>query len=197
MIRIGIDLDGVVFDSERNFRTYEEIYAIEELGNRSLLDKEGTYFKTRYDWTEEEGRNFIDKYYVKCSRLSHVMAGFIPVYERLKNMDVKLIAITARGGLKPQMVDEAKRLLKDNNIEFDKVYWNTHDKAKVCLDENIDLMIDDNFNHVLRVSEKKIKTLYFRDSYMKKLEENEYIKEVNGWGDIYRYLYELLNKKEG
>ena len=31
MIRIGIDLDGVVFDSERNFRTYEEIYAIEEL----------------------------------------------------------------------------------------------------------------------------------------------------------------------
>ena len=112
-------------------------------------------------------------------------------------MYIKLIAITARGGLKPQMVDEAKRLLKDNNIEFDKVYWNTHDKAKVCLDENIDLMIDDNFNHVLRVSEKKIKTLYFRDSYMKKLEENEYIKEVNGWGDIYRYLYELLNKKEG
>lgn len=197
MIRIGIDLDGVVFDSERNFRTYEEIYAIEGLENKSLLDKEGTYFKTRYDWTEEEGKNFIDKYYVKCSRQSHVMAGFIPVYERLKNMDIKLIAITARGGLKPEMVDEAKRLLKDNNIEFDKVYWNTHDKAKVCLDENIDLMIDDNFNHVLRVSEKKIKTLYFRDSYMKKLEENEYIKEVNGWGDIYRYLYELLNKKEG
>ena len=58
-------------------------------------------------------------------------------------------------------------------------------------------MIDDNHNHIKEVSDKKIKTLYFRDSYMKKLEENEYIKEVNGWGEIYRYLYKLLNEKEG
>ena len=31
-----------------------------------------------------------------------------------------------------------------------------------------------------------IKTLYFRDTKLKKLEETEYISEVNTWGDIYR-----------
>ena len=197
MFKIGIDLDGVVFDSERTFRVYEEIYSIEELNNKKLINKEGTFFKSRYDWTEEEGKIFVDKYYINCSNESNIMPGFLPVYERLKKMDVKLIAITARGGLNPKMIDAAKSLLKENNIEFDKIYWNIRDKAKVCLDEKIDIMIDDNYNHILNVSDKKIKTLYFKDSYMKKLEENEYIKEVNGWGDIYRYLYELLNKKEG
>lgn len=197
MLKIGIDLDGVVFDSERTFRVYEEIYSIEELGNKKLINKEGTYFKSRYDWTEEENINFVDKYYIKCSKESNIMAGFLPIYDRLKRMDVKLIAITARGGLKSEMIDAAKSLLEKNNIEFDNIYWNVKDKASICIKENIDVMIDDNHNHIKEVSDKKIKTLYFRDSYMKKLEENEYIKEVNGWGEIYRYLYKLLNEKEG
>ncbi len=197
MIRIGIDLDGVIFDSERNLRVLEEIYAIEELGNKKLINKEGTYYKSRYDWTEEEGKNFVDKYYVKGSNMSNLMAGFKLVYDRLKRMDVKLIAITARGGLNPKMIDAAKSLLEKNNIEFDNIYWNVKDKASICIKENINVMIDDNHNHIKAISDNKIRTLYFRDSYMKKLEENEYIKEVNGWGEIYRYIYEQLNKKEG
>lgn len=36
-----------------------------------------------------------------------------------------------------------------------------------------------------------MKTLYFRDTNMLELEKNEYIKEVNNWGDIYRYLKEI------
>ena len=36
-----------------------------------------------------------------------------------------------------------------------------------------------------------MKTLYFRDTNMLELEKNKYIKEVNNWGDIYRYLKEI------
>ena len=28
---------------------------------------------------------------------------------------------------------------------------------------------------------------------MKKLEQNEYLKEVNNWGEIYRYIREIQN----
>ena len=48
-------------------------------------------------------------------------------------------------------------------------------------------MIDDDWRIIKKLSDNKIKTLYFRDTNLKKLEENEYIKEVNNWGDIYRY----------
>ena len=39
-MRIGIDLDGVVFDSETTFRTYEEIYDIDRLKGNNLIDRE-------------------------------------------------------------------------------------------------------------------------------------------------------------
>ena len=37
-MRIGIDLDGVVIDSETTFRTYEEIFSIEDLNHRKIIN---------------------------------------------------------------------------------------------------------------------------------------------------------------
>lgn len=87
------------------------------------------------------------------------------------------------------MKDDAIRLLNENNIVFDKYFWKIEDKLEICKKENIDLMIDDDWRIIKQLSENKVKTLYFRDTNLKKLEENEYIKEVNNWGDIYRYIY--------
>ena len=53
-MRIGIDLDGVVIDSETTFRTYEEIFAIEDLNNRKIIDFEEPKYQTRYEWSKEE-----------------------------------------------------------------------------------------------------------------------------------------------
>ena len=52
-------------------------------------------------------------------------------------------------------------------------------------------MIDDDWRIVKELSDNKIKTLYFRDTNLKILQENEYLKEVNNWGDIYRYIKEI------
>lgn len=89
------------------------------------------------------------------------------------------------------MKDDAMRLLKENNITFDKYFWKIENKLTVCKKEKIDLMIDDDWKIIKQLSENKIKTLYFRDTNLKKLEENEYVKEVNNWGDIYRVLNSL------
>ena len=55
-------------------------------------------------------------------------------------------------------------------------------------------MIDDNYMNCLEIAEKNIKTLYFRDTNLMTLEENKYIKEVNNWGEIYRYIKESMEK---
>lgn len=49
-------------------------------------------------------------------------------------------------------------------------------------------MIDDDWRIIKELSDNKVKTLYFRDTGLMKLPENEYIKEVNNWGDVYRHL---------
>lgn len=190
-MRIGIDLDGVVIDSQTTFRTYEEIFSIEDLDNRKITDFEEPNYQGRYVWSKKEQERFNQKYLLKAASESGLMSGFLPVYNRLKKLGFEMIVITARGGLIKEMIDDAKRLLNENNIVFDKYFWNIHNKLEVCQKENIDIMIDDDYKIIQQLSNAKIKTLYFRDARLKRLNETDYVHEVNNWGDIYRYFSEL------
>lgn len=187
-MKIGIDLDGVVIDSETTFRTYEEIFDTDTLKSNNLVNREEPKFQSRYNWTEEQEQEFIDKYFLTISKESNLMSGFFRVYQLLKEQGHEFVVITARGGFVKEMKDDAERLLNENNIKFNKYYWDVHDKLEICQKENVDIMIDDDWKIVKKLSENKVKTLYFRDTNLVKLEENEYVKEVNNWGDIYRYI---------
>lgn len=187
-MKIGIDLDGVVIDSETTFRTYEEIFDIEFLNSNNLIDKEEPKFQSRYNWTEKQEKEFIKKYFLQVSKESNLMSGFKVVYNLLKQQENEFIVITARGGFVKEMKDDAIRLLKENDIKFDKYYWRVKDKVEVCKNENVDFMIDDDWKIVKKLADNKIKTLYFRDTNLKVLDESKYLKEVNNWGDVYRFL---------
>jgi len=187
-MKIGIDLDGVVIDSEATFRTYEEIFDIDTVKGNNLINREEPKFQARYNWTEEQKQEFIEKYFLTVSKESNLMSGFIGVYNLLKKQGHEFVVITARGGFVKEMKDDAIRLLEENNIDFDKYYWKIDDKLEVCKNENVDIMIDDDWRIINKLAKNNIKTLYFRDTNLVKLEENKYIKEVNNWGDIYIFI---------
>lgn len=187
-MKIGIDLDGVVFDSETTFRTYEEIFDVDILKGKNLVDREEPKFQARYNWTKEQEQEFINTYFMTVSRDSNLMSGFRAVYDLLRKQGHEFVVITARGGHVKEMKDDAIRILGENGIEFDKYYWQVGDKLEVCQKENVDIMIDDDWIIAKRLSENNVNTLYFRDTNLKKLEENEFITEVNNWGDIYRVI---------
>lgn len=192
-----MDLDGVVFDSETTFRTYEEVFDIERNQNK-LVDRSEPKYQNRYSWNKAETEEF-QKYYLEVSQNSPLMPGFKKIYALLKKQGVELIVISARGlggdGADLQcMEDDAKRILEENNIVFDKYYWKQVDKLEACQNESLDIMIDDDYKIVDKLSSHNIKTLYYRAANLKKLEENEYVTEVNNWGDIYRIIHGLLNR---
>ena len=189
-MKIGIDLDGVVIDSETTFRTYEEIFDIDYLKGNNLLDRKEPKFQSRYNWTKEQEKEFVERYFMKVSKQSNLMSGFIAVYDLLKNQGHEFIVITARGGFIEKMKDDAIRLLEENNIKFDKYYWKINNKIEICQKEKVDIMIDDDWRIIKKLADNKIKTLYFRDTNLMKLEESKYIKEVNNWGDVYRAIKE-------
>ena len=187
-MKIGIDLDGVVIDSETTFRTYEEIFDIDTVKGNNLINREEPKFQARYNWTEEQKQEFIEKYFLTVSKESNLMSGFIGVYNLLKKQGHEFVVITARGGFVKEMEDDAIRLLEENKIIFDKYYWKIDDRLEVCQNKNVDIMIDDDWRIIKKLADNNIKTLYFRDTNLVKLEENKYIKEVNNWGDIYRFI---------
>ena len=193
-MKIGIDLDGVVIDTEKTFRTYEEIYDIDTLNGNNIVNKEEPKFQARYNWTTEQENEFMDKYFLKASRETNLMSGFLAVHNLLKEQGHEFVVITARGALLESMKEDAERILEENNVKFDKYYWRVQDKLEICQKEKVDVMIDDDWRIIKRLSENGVKTLYFRDTNLVKLEENEYVKEVNYWGEIYRFIKEIETK---
>ena len=138
--------------------------------------------------------NFVNKYFLKLSMQTHLIPGAKDVINMLQKDGNELIIISARGGMVEEMKDVAIEKFKEEGLSFDKYYWKEDNKIEVAKKENIDVMIDDTFEVCQKLSSNGIKTIYFRDKDMKKLEQNENLKEVSNWGEIYRYIKGIENK---
>ena len=190
-MKIGIDIDGVILDYERVLKTYGDLYDFIELKKNGIIHRNEHYLRNRYDWTEEERMNFVNKYFLKLSKKTQLIPGAKDVIDMLHKENNELIVISARGGMIEEMKDVAIDKFYEEGLSFDKYYWEQDDKLEVSQQENIDVMIDDSYDVCKKLSENRIKTIYFRDKEMKKLEQNEYVKEVSNWGEIYRYIKEM------
>lgn len=187
-MKIGVDIDGVILDYERVLKTYGDLYDFIELKKDGIINRHEHYLRNRYNWTEEERMNFINKYFLKLSRQTNLIPGAKDVIHMLQNEGHELIVISARGGMIEEMKDVAIERFDKEDIKFNKYYWKQDDKLEVAQKEKIDVMIDDSYDVCKKLSLNGIKTIYFRDKEMKVLEQNENLKEVSNWGEIYRYI---------
>ena len=193
-MKIGIDIDGVILDYERVLKTYGDLYDFIELKKDGIINRNEHYLRNRYDWTDEERMNFINKYFLKLSEKTPLIPGAKDVIDMLQKEGNELIIISARGGMIEEMKDVAIEIFEEEGIAFNKYYWKQDDKLEVAQNENIDVMIDDSYDVCRKLSSNGIKTIYFRDKEMKVLEQNENLKEVSNWGEIYRYIKEMQSK---
>lgn len=192
-MKIGIDLDGVVFDSEKDLRIYQELYDMYVLKKNTKIDEKEVRVQSRFAWSDEIFMDFLNRYHIPTIKETNYMPGAKMILKMLKEEGHELIIITARGGINPGIIVETeKRLEKDGMLGmFDKYYYAVKDKAEVCKKENIDVMIDDSNHNCKNTSENGIKTIYFKDAPSYEMEENENLKTLYNWGEIYRYLKEI------
>lgn len=190
-MRIGIDLDGVVFDTEKEFRIYSELYDLIELKQNSKINEKEIKFQDRFNWTEEQVKDFLTRYCDLIFKEANYMPGVKKILKMLKEDGHELIVITARGTTNKNIITLTKeRLEKDKMDIFAKYCYGSKDKVTVCKQENIDVMIDDSNVNCKNVSDSKIKTIYLKDAPSYDMEENEYLKVLYNWGEIYRYFKE-------
>lgn len=132
--------------------------------------------------------NFVNKYFLKLSKQTSLIPGAKDVINMLQKEGNEFIIISARGGMIEKMKDIAIEKLNEENLSFNKYYWKQDDKLEIAQREQIDFMIDDSYDVCKKLSTSGIKTIYFRDKEMKKLEQNKCLKEVSNWGEIYRII---------
>ena len=193
-MKIGIDIDGVILDYERVLKTYGDLYDFIELKKDGIINRNEQYLRNRYDWTDEERMNFVNKYFLKLSKQTHLIPGAKDVIDMLQIEGNELIIISARGGVIEAMKDIAIEKFNEEGISFNKYYWKQDDKLEAAKNEKIDVMIDVSYDVCKKISSNGIKTIYFRDKDMKVLEQNENLKEVSNWGEIYRYIKGMQSK---
>ena len=93
-MNIGIDLDGVLFDSENLFRIYSAIYNL-KIDGQDMINIEELKVQNRYAWTEKQFNEFVDGCIEKVYNNSQVMPLAKEVINALKNKH-KIYIITIK-----------------------------------------------------------------------------------------------------
>ncbi len=182
--KIALDLDGVVFDSENLYRVYTEVYDTDIKKGNNIVDNTKRIFQKRYNWMEDEFKDFYVKYAPTVLANANIMTGAeIVIPKLLEKFDV--IIVTSRSDEEIKYAIEKFNKVNLSNV---KIYNNEHKKIEKYLKENVDYIIDDDEDICINASNYNIHALYFKNNASLKLEENEYIKNVNNWGEIYKYI---------
>ena len=104
----------------------------------------------------------------------------------------EIYIITARNedGLPPESYGHMQEMvvnwLKHQNIAYDKIIFTKGSKLPYCLENNIDVMIEDSPRNILDIS-SKVPVLCFDNQYNEKM-DGENITRVYSWYDILKKL---------
>ena len=191
-MKIGLDIDGVIIDFERTMRTYAELYDL------LILKKDGVKYKNqfdylkRYDWSDNEKKDFVNKYLIYATTYSTPLIPLVKeMLEFIKIEGHDFLFITKRGIIKKESKEAIIDLFNNNDIPASNIYWEVEDKVFICKNLGIDIMIEDNPIICKQLRDNKIKTLYYREKDNEIIPDSEYLKEVANVGEICRYIINL------
>ncbi|MBE6153647.1 MAG: hypothetical protein E7166_05435 [Firmicutes bacterium] len=184
MKKIAVDLDGVIFDSETLYRVYSEMFDVEQFGKDNLVNNSKRKFQDRYNWSQEESINFYKKYSKKILKNAKLMEGVRIVLPKLMKY-FQIVYITSRTKEEVGYIKKQYKFLKLNEI---KIFENENNKIDRYIKEKVDYVIDDDEEICKLSARNNIQTFYFKNNAANVI-HNQYIVNINNWGELYKYLY--------
>ena len=122
-MKIGIDLDGVVFNTQAKWNVDAELYDYLEAKKSGTVKKEEPRIEERYNWGKKEVKNFIDEY--MTLKKFDLVPGAKKVLNMLKKDGHELIVITARGKLINGQKYALRKIKKENYHLINYILNNT------------------------------------------------------------------------
>ena len=165
-MRIGIDIDDTLTDVKDELYQAAKDYA-KKLGNKieeitDLEDKNnnGNKWQEVFHFNYQELKYFLKDIQEEITNKALPRKNVVDVIKKLKEDGNEIIIITARDS---EFHDDPYKYSKDwldkNDIYYDKLVVNARDKQKTCIDEKIDLFIDDSKANCLAVASSGINTI--------------------------------------
>ncbi len=187
-MRIAIDLDGVVFNSDMYFMAMGEIFDCKVLKGDHMICPDEARVQEKYSWTKDEIEEYINNY--SCATDFAIMPCAAIVIDEIKK-DNEVIFVSARGQFSEEEITIAQNKLNEIGLVADKYFWCCTDKAEFCRDKKIDILIDDNYSVDILLKNTEVIFIYFYMAGKRKLPSRDKLYEVHNWGEIYRILNDL------
>ena len=188
LLNIGIDVDDTITDTFEFVQPFvAEFY---NLDINYVKDNEISY-NTLTDEMKKTELEFAKKYFEKNISNVKIKDDARKYITKLKELGHKIIIITARDEM---VYNDAYKITSDylikHNIPFDKIICNG-DKATECLNNKIDILIDDSKTNCENVKNVGVDVLMFAC----KSNVNIYkFDKVNNWKETYEYITNYANK---
>lgn len=195
-VNIGIDIDGVLTDLENYIGTVGKEFMIENnLGFDNTMNPNTVYGFLN----KEDSHQFWDTHWENYATNIKVRKNASKTIKKLKNNGNKIIIITARtydsqivkDGIKRQKKMEKLTInwLNKNNIKYDKIIFSNLNKLKDCLDNKIDIMLEDSISNIEQLKDN-MKIICFDAKYNCSY-TNSKIQRVYNWDDVYNILTKI------
>ncbi|MCL2869309.1 hypothetical protein FWF48_00655 [Candidatus Saccharibacteria bacterium] len=143
-MKIGVDIDNVMTDSSELIIQYAKKYF--KSNDMDLIDN-----ILHANKVDERLMAFYEKYLTKMQGDYKLKANVKEVIDSLRQKGHEIVLITARGNSQTHSyLDKlgqdivTKEYLLKHKINFDKIIFGTRDKAKECVENHLDILVDDS-----------------------------------------------------
>ena len=169
-MNIGIDMDNTICSTSEKILEYEEKFIKQEKISSDILWEDALY-KTK----------FLNIYLERIYNEAKLKECAREVINNLKKQKNKIYIITARTeNYVSDIYKITNNYLLRNEIVADGIFINGKDKVDICINNNIDIMIEDSRYNYDRLIDNNIRTILF-DEYSK---NPDVIDRVLNWSDI-------------
>ena len=194
-MRIGIDVDNTITNTMPILIDYCKRYNDKVIKRNLKMNEKGYSSNTLFAWTDEENLVFCNKYLQEIVLQAEIKENAREIIEKIKNEDNEIYIITARS--EPNFIDPyniTKGFLDKNNIVYDKLIVNCEDKYTYCKENSIDIMIDDEPQHINSIS-KMMPVIVFEGLQNEDCSGENVIK-LNTWNEVYEEYAKIKSRQE-
>ena len=187
---LGIDIDDTISKTCDILVEYGREYTENYLNREAALEFTGDnsthfYIEALYGWTKEESSRFFELYYKKFIENVTPKQDSVEIINKLHDEGHKIILITSRDNFANVNARvETEKWLQKQGIKYDNLVTDVYSKYQACLDNNVELFIDDSYKNCMEMASNGIEVFMVdaKDNYSL---NDEKIRRVYSWKEIY------------
>ena len=193
-MKIAIDIDDTITKVDRV--TPSQQYITQNHLPFQLVNPDAHAIRDIFDWTQEDVMRFIWSGGGQIFTEAPARQGAKEVIEELCAQGHRITILTARSGdWFPDPIALSRKQLERNQIPYDELVADVYEKGKYCVENDIEVLIEDNFEICKLAQELGVKAIMFLDKHnIDHQDEIEYT--VSDWAQVAHTIGRILRSKK-